>query len=95
MSNTKRCDCLIDVVSLLIRSHATKPKKVKNPSTGVVEFVGRYLHVGSVSHSCVTVGELASANGQATDKQTWTKIYEHLILCRIGNKYVGELIIET
>ena len=60
--------------------------------------IGRYLHPGKTSHSCITVGENNSSNpnnagGTNVDITNWTTLYEYLIGSRMNNKYVGELII--
>jgi hypothetical protein len=44
----------------------------------------RYVHVGNVSHGCVTVVEL----------ERWAEVYEYLIKHRLpGGQYVGKLVV--
>lgn len=50
----------------------------------------RYLHVGSVSAGCITVGE-RDTGGSQSDRKKWDGIYNYLIKRRIGNKFVGKI----
>lgn len=50
----------------------------------------RYLHVGSVSAGCVTVGE-KDTGGSQVDRRKWDSIYNYLIKRRSSNKFVGKI----
>lgn len=54
------------------------------------ESSSRYLHVGSVSAGCVTVGE-KQTGGTDSDKKRWDEIYSYLIKKRTGSKFVGKI----
>lgn len=54
------------------------------------ESSSRYLHVGSVSAGCVTVGE-KDTGGTDNDKRRWDEIYYYLIKRRTGSKFVGKI----
>lgn len=54
------------------------------------ESSSRYLHVGSVSAGCVTVGE-ASTGGTDEHKKRWDEIYNYLIKRRTGSTFVGKI----
>lgn len=44
----------------------------------------RYVHVGNVSHGCVTV----------VDLEQWAEVYEYLIKHRLpGGQHVGKLVV--
>lgn len=50
----------------------------------------RYLHVGSISAGCVTVGE-RDTGGSQIDRRKWDSIYNYLIKRRSANKFVGKI----
>lgn len=52
----------------------------------------RYLHVGSVSLGCVSVGK-SSAADSTPEFEKWSNLYIYLSKKRSGNKFIGEIIV--
>lgn len=53
----------------------------------------RYLHVGSASLGCVSIGKNSEYDSNP-DYKKWDEVYNYLKLRRNGNKYVGKLIVQ-
>ncbi|MCO6494927.1 MAG: hypothetical protein J5I91_04490 [Bacteroidetes bacterium] len=52
----------------------------------------RYLHVGSVSLGCVSVGK-SSDSDNTPEFSNWTSLYNYLSKKRSGNKFIGEIVV--
>lgn len=52
----------------------------------------RYLHVGSVSLGCVSVGK-SNESDITPEFSKWTNLYSYLSKRRSGSKYTGEIIV--
>lgn len=52
----------------------------------------RYLHIGSITAGCITIG--ANETGAPEDRKKWSDIYKYLINCRAGdNRSVGTITV--
>jgi hypothetical protein len=52
----------------------------------------RYLHVGSVSLGCVSVGKSKKSDTTVEHNQ-WNDVYNYLCKKRLNSKHIGQLIV--